>query len=214
MRFLQWVLALAVVAVPGWAAESPNPRDILIEKVNYNGNGCRPGSVATSLAPDAKAFTLMFDDYIVDTSKKPVAGENDPDDPNDPNPRHRGCNLILDIRVPQGWSFALFNVDVRGYAQLGPKAVGIQRTAYLFRGGEVEIGKMELKGPKAADYFHRTTSPLNSLEFSPCEGKTRKLVVRTDIRVKGRGVMTVDSTDGELKQYYSIAWRKCPARKP
>ena len=211
MRLAKWVLWAVVAAVPSWA-ESPNPNEILIEKVNYNGNGCRPGSVASRLAPDAQAFTLMFDNYVVDTSKKPTTGENDPDVPYDPNPRHRGCHLVLDIRVPPGWSFALFNVDVRGYAQLEPKAVGIQRTAYLFRGGENEISRMELKGPTADDYFHRTTSSLDKLEFSPCEGKTRKLVVKTDIRVKGKGLMTVDSTDGEFKQLYSILWRRCPPR--
>lgn len=196
-----------IVVAPAFA-DSPDPSQIFIEKVKYNGTGCRPGSVASNVSGDAKAFTLLFDDYVVDTSNK---GKPDPDSSPEPSPAQRACNIGVDMHVPPGWSFALFSLDVRGFAHLRKKATGFQRTAYFFKGNEKEIGRLEIKGPKEEDYFHRTVTPLNQVEFSPCEGKVRNLMIRTSIRVQGRGLLTVDSADGELKQTYGIVWRKCPA---
>ncbi len=213
MFITKWMAALALIAVPAFA-ESPNPSEIFIEKVMYNGTGCRPGSVASQLSGDAQAFTLLFDDYIVDTSKK---GKPDPDSSPEPMPAQKACNIVLDMHVPPGWSFALFSVDVRGFAHLRKKAQGFQRTAYYFNGNEKEIDRYEMKGPVEQDYFHRMTTPVDQLEFSSCEGKVRNLKIRTSIRVQGRGMLTVDSTDGELKQKYGMVWKKCaqqPAPKP
>lgn len=212
MNFAKWMLGLSLwmVAVPVFA-ESPDPSQIFIEKIKYQGSGCRPGSVASQVAGDAQAFTLLFDNYVVDTSNR---GKPDPDSSPEPIPAMKACNIAVDMHVPEGWSFALFSFDVRGFANLRKKATGFQRSAYFFRGGEREIGRIEIKGPQEQDYFHRMISPLDQVEFSPCEGKVRNLMIRTSIRVQGRGLLTVDSADGELKQQYGIAWRKCANPKP
>ncbi len=208
MKVVVWLVAFLLAAVRVFA-ESPDPSQIFIEKIKYNGSGCRPGSVASHLAADAKAFTLLFDDYIVDTSHK---GKPDPDSSPEPTPVQKSCQIAVDMHVPSGWSFALFSVDVRGFAHLRKKATAFQRTAYFFKGSEREIGRLDIKGPVEQDYFHRTLAALDQVEFSPCEGKVRNLLIRTNIRVQGRGLLTVDSTDGELTQQYGIAWRRCAAQ--
>jgi hypothetical protein len=211
MRLAGWMVAvmmMALVAAVAARAESPDPSQIYIEKINHNGNGCRPGSVASLVAPGAEAFTLLFDDYIVDTSNR---GHRDRDEDREPggNAAQKHCNISLDMHVPDGWAFTLHTLDVRGFANLPAKATGFQRTTYFFKGSEREVGKLELKGPKSEDYFHRTSTPLSQAEWSPCKGRARNLQIRTSIRVQGKGLLTVDSTDGEFKQRYGIAWKKC-----
>jgi hypothetical protein len=206
MRLVKGFLGLVALAVPAFA-DSPDPSQIYIEKIKHTGTGCRPGSVASQISPDAQAFTLLYDDYIVDTSNR--GGGHSEDSRPGSNAAQKACNLTIDMHVPAGWSFALFSLDVRGYANLPARVSGFQNTTYAFRGNHKEIGRMELRGPKDEDYFHRTTTSLDQVEFSSCEGKVRVLAIRTSIRVQGKGLLTVDSTDGEVTQKYGIAWRRC-----
>lgn len=187
------------------ADESPDSKEVYIESIKYRGKGCREGSVSHLMAPDAKAFTLLFDEFVVEG------------DSNDEEKSRRSCQIDLDLHVPPGWSYALFCLDYRGYVDLRRGAVAKQRTAYFFQGTaekEREISNFRLKGPLAQDYFHRALTPLESSEFSSCSGKDKKLRINTSIEVKGEGMMTVDSADGELKQHYGIAWRRCNPNQP
>lgn len=183
------------------ADETPDPSQVYIEGIKYKGNGCRNGSVAHLLSPDAKAFTLLFDDFI-------VTG-----DPHDAEKSHRKCMIDLNLHVPSGWSYAIFSLDYRGFVELRAGATATQKTSCSFPGSQEKgIGDHVLRGPLSEDYLHRTLTPLSSVVFSSCTGHNKKLKINTSISVKGEGLMTVDSADGELEHRYGIAWRRCPRR--
>lgn len=212
-------------------ADAPEPGSVSIADISYRGSGCPQGSVAYNLSPDAKAFTVLFDNFIVE------AGEENQRD-------RKRCNVNLDMNVPSGWSFALFCVEFRGFADLEEGLVGEQTSRFRFgRSWMRPLGKMKLEGSYADDYQKVEQIPLSSYTWTPCDSsRTKRLQLQTEIAItpdrghggrgnpwwrRGRGgrgggrgghgnepepkygVMTVDSIDGELAHHYGIAWRRC-----
>lgn len=182
--------------------EIPHPGQVHIHGLRHEGTGCPAGSVSHLLSPDAKAFTLLFDEFVVE------GGE-------DRRKSNKACSVDVDLHIPPGWSYAIFTLDYRGYARLEDKAQGEQRTTYRFGTKQpVAIGHLKLKGPFDEDYTLRTVTPKPKLSWSGCQGSVRTVRLDTVITVKGTGFMTLDSADGELKHQYGIAYRKCPPGEP
>ncbi len=181
-----------------FSKDTPQPKEIEIQNFQYQGTGCKPGSVASMLSPDAKSFTLLFDNFIVENASETPATKN--------------CVVQFHLKVPQGWALALYTLDYRGYVDIRERAVGRMRSAYNFlpdMDKEKEVGHYREVGPQQKDYFYRQMTPANSADYSTCKGKHRHLRINTAITVKGTGVMTVDSQNGEIVQKYGIAWKRC-----
>jgi hypothetical protein len=195
--------ALIVLAVSGTAlAAGPNPSQVRIAGISYAGSGCPAGSVAESMSPDAKAFTLLFDSYIAEAGPGVSLANG-----------RKNCQIAVDLRFPQGWSYTIFDVDYRGYAQLERGTTGTQKTTYYFQGGSSQASlQTNYAGPKDADYHIRDSLGLDALVWSPC-GATRAVNMNTQVRVTASGgrraLMTIDSIDGQLTHRYGIQWRRC-----
>lgn len=191
------------------ANESPNPTEISMEGISYQGSGCPAGSVASNLSSDAKAMTLLFDRYIVETQSESRPTRFAPE-----GKARKVCKIDVRMRVPYGWSFGIFYVDFRGFADLRSDTVGIQRAAYHFGGRKLLVGDYRLRGEYSNDYFYRYLAPVSSLVWSPCDvSRSKDLRINTSITVRGvPGQMTVDSIDGELTQQYAMTWRRCRGR--
>lgn len=200
------------------AQTTPDPHDIIIDSVNYNGNGCPNGSVDYYLSHDGKAFTLTFDNYLVDLEQSPnrsVVAKN--------------CTVRVRMFVPDGWMFSLFGVDFRGFADLGPQTQGVHNADYRIQGSRVvELGKMILEGPRTENYHKSSDIPLTQMQWSDCgRDRMKTIVIDTRVAVKAKGadrpvpnrpdagvrtaVMTMDTIDGELLHSYGIAWKRCRA---
>ena len=87
--------------------EAPNPGEVYIQDITYNGSGCPIGTVAENVSDDNQAFTLTFSDYIAEAG--PGVSIRD---------GRRNCQVTLDLHVPQGWQFSLASFDYRGYVFL------------------------------------------------------------------------------------------------
>lgn len=181
---------------------SPDPRDVRINAIAFAGSGCPAGTVSPNLSADAKAFTLLFDSYVAE------AGPGMP-----LSLARKNCQITVDLRFPQGWSYSVFTVDYRGYAKLESGTYGQQVSNYYFQ-GQSKTGSFRstFYGPAERDYQIRDTLPLDAVVWSPC-GANRALNMNTQVRVSAssgrRALMTVDSIDGELKHIYGIRWRRC-----
>ena len=209
-------------------ADAPASGSVTIQSINYSGNGCPQGSVATNLSSDGQAMTVMFDDYVVESEGRP---------------ERKSCTLDIELDAPAGWSYGLFCVDVRGFASLDENVVGQQSVEYSFgrnrspfgsgRGRSMEVGNVTLEGPVDTDYSNLTVIPVETLVWAPCgQSRDKTLKIKTDISIKpsrsrghrgwgrgnggnggnggsGGGLMTVDSVDGELSHHYGIAWKRC-----
>lgn len=187
------------------SAESPDPTQVQIKRVTYAGPGCPSGSVSHLLAPDAKAFTLLFDSMIAEVG------------PNTPGGLAKNsCRVIVDLRFPQGWSYSIFSVDYRGFAALDPGVIATQKSSYWWQS---QIGKLasfssRFTGPFNDDYFRRDTLTFSDLTWSSCE-KLRPLNIDTEVNVnnvqspQSSGMITIDSMNGSVTHVYGIQWMRC-----
>ena len=201
-----WIrlLMLTVVSLSSMtkAEIGPDPRDVRINGISFAGSGCPAGSVSQNLSEDAKAFTLLFDSYVAE------AGPGMP-----LSLSRKNCQIAVDLRFRQGWSYTIFTVDYRGYARLDPGTSGQQLSSYYFQ-GQTKTGNLRslFYGPTEKDYQIRDTLALDAMVWSPC-GANRALNMNTQVRVAASGskraLLTIDSIDGELKHIYGIKWRRC-----
>lgn len=196
----------AAIALSGASAFAQSyPSGVYIRSINHAGTGCPAGTVAQNVSPDAQAFTLLFDSFVAQTALGLP-----------PTEARKNCTLNIDLAVPSGWSYSIFTVDYRGYANLEPGVVGIQKSTYYFQGQRRQISlQTSLAGPAARDYSIRDTLGLQAVEWSPCGGN-RALNINAQVRVEksfsapsAAGLMTIDTIDGEVKQIYGLAWRRC-----
>lgn len=228
------VAFLATTLIPSFVAaeDAPDPRLISIESVSAAGNACQNGTVSSTLSPDGRALSLLFDNYIADLSNNP-AGAHD----------RRTCEIDLRLRLPAGWSMALFRADYRGFANLDPATMGIHEMLYSFPGAgpvrnlfagpvrprppgpPVSVGKKPsfssqfIRGPYQGDYVFTNTLQLNQLAWSACADTVQTLRISAGVLVRSlapanagrkQAMMTLDSIDANIRQDFGVVWRRCP----
>jgi hypothetical protein len=192
------------MASAGVAMADPDPTQVYIQRIDYAGTGCPAGSVSGNIALDAKAFTLLFDNFVADAGPHIPLTE-----------ARKNCQLNIQLHVPQGWSYAIATVDYRGYMLLDPSVTATQRSTYYYAGSLQQASAQSTwAGPQDQDYVVRDTLGLASLVWSPC-GAQRNLNINAEVRVNNRitpgssGMLTVDSIDGKVEQIYGFLWRRC-----
>jgi hypothetical protein len=201
---------LAAAATLGLAAPTtpsppvlPNPSDVYIRKFTYAGSGCPYGTVANSTDPSKEVLTLLFSDYIA--SIGPGTKVSD---------RRKNCAVSLDIHYPQGYQFAIFTADYRGYADLDYGVTGEQQSTYYFAGHQQQFkAKTTWKGEFREDYLITDKYAVESVVWSPC-GANYPLNINTELRLTQQksyqtGLITNDSQDFKVHQIYHLQWRKC-----
>jgi Domain of unknown function (DUF4360) len=201
MNFKFAIAAVAFVATSAMA--QPNPSQVFIRQISHAGTGCPAGTVASNLSSDAKAFTLLFDSFVAEAGPGVALSAG-----------RKNCQILVDLQYPQGWSYSIFTFDYRGFAQLDAQVMGEQTARYYFQGTGTSVPMTSrLYGPTAQDYHFRDQLGVTALIWSPC-GAARALNINTSVGVRAsnrnaRGLMTVDSMDGEVKHIYGIQWRSC-----
>ncbi|MCB0405600.1 MAG: DUF4360 domain-containing protein [Bdellovibrionales bacterium] len=209
------------------AAQSPPASSVGITSFNYSGSGCRQGSVSALLSLDGEAITLLFDDYVVDSSDSPAPLTM------------KNCDLAFTLSAPPGWEYALLGIEYRGYADLQEGVSGYHSSQYGFGAlaHRIRLGAMELEGPYADDYVRVVELPLNERSWSSCQQPSSVLHLNTQLWVRREskdpghdrrrdstaragavesalrpeGLITLDSLDGHVMEDYKIEWRRCAA---
>jgi hypothetical protein len=165
-----------------------------IESVESHGTGCE-GTAASAVSPDHQAATTVFSDFQTSTGEGTA-----------PEDASRNCLLMLNIKVPEGWSYSLESVDIRGFANLPRGTTATRKSLYVISGSPIHVTPpARLKGPFSNDYNDGDVSPEKPGEWSPCGGG-QVLWVATQADLDGSGkaaVYTIDSIDTELQ------WRRC-----
>ncbi len=191
-----------------FGAQSPafadSPGTFTIKSLQYAGSGCAAGSVAGNVSPDRQAFTLLFDSYVAEVGPGVSLSAG-----------RRNCQLAMTFDCPAGWQFALVDLDTRGYVQLDSNVAGTQKTAFYFQ-GSAQTASLErtTQGPTDGDYQFRDTVPATQRAWGQCGRNTRALNVNTQVRLdnsrnrSGRGLITVDSIDGNVRQTFGIVWER------
>lgn len=186
---------------------TPPVTQMTIDVVTVNGSGCPLGTAAVAVSPDNTAFTVTYSDYVAQVG----VGTK-------PTDYRKNCQLNLKVNVPSGFTYAISQVDYRGFASLEAGATGLERANYYFQGSTAtQFINHPFAGPLADDWQSTDIVEVAALVFAPC-GEKRNLNINTELRVAAgtsnpattTSFMTMDSTDGSLKTTYHFAWKQCP----
>lgn len=187
-------------------AQGPNPQDVEIRDINVNGSGCPIGTasaIVTNSRPGGPAdyFQITYDEFIVE--KGPYAEERS----------RKFCNISLDIKFPQGWSFTMLSTEVDGYVEIGRGARGELKTQYSFP--QLTNRKKAIKRFKSGfegDYSEGEDTAIFTSIQAPC-GRTIPLNIKTTLKITGSrrnySTMTTDIQSGVLTQLFGLKWKRC-----
>src|SRR3990167_5703341 len=215
---IQLVLLVTIVMFSGnLMSETPPIGSVRITDVSYSGAACPQNSVSHMISPDGAALTLLFDDYLVEVAsdRRGAAAT-------------KSCEILLTLQSPPGWEFGIFGVDIRGYAGFDPSTTGWQWAVYWLNGrglsGVVNdcqgqygnyVACKQFYGPFDDNYIHSNTLSLDKIPLSSCLKTQHRIKIRTGAVVQTTeagqraALLTVDSMDGELRERYNLAWRRC-----
>ncbi|CAM5309908.1 hypothetical protein SAVIM338S_00588 [Streptomyces avidinii] len=206
------LLALLPAPVAG-AAGGPGavvaPSDeVTVDVATINGSGCRPGSATVAVAEDNSAFTVTYSEYLAMAGGKSA-----------PTDGRKNCLLSLLVHVPQGYTYAVAQVDYRGFGSLQKGAIGTQKASYYFQGmKQTEYRTHKFRGALEDNWQASDTTGIEALVFAPC-GEQRNFNINTELRAEvgtsdtsKTSYMALDSTDGSINSVYHFSWKKCPGR--
>ena len=174
--------------------------DIQLGMPGYGGTGCPANSASVTLAPDQKSLSILFDQYVVE------AGNGRTMD-------RKSCNIAIPVRVPQGYSISVFQIDYRGFNSLPAGARSQFNVEYFFAGSRGVRQSKSFFGPASNLYELTDNLTAEALVWTPC-GADTNLRVNTSMLVQSnrrqeQAMATVDSADVTAGLVYHIAWRTC-----
>ncbi len=175
--------------------------DISLGTPGYGGTGCPAGSVSTTLSPDQKALSLLFDQYSVAAGG--TTGKSFD---------RKSCNVAIPVHVPQGRSVSILTVDYRGYNNLPSRASSQFNVEYFFAGGRGPAFRKSFNGPLDSDYLITNELVADALVWSGC-GVDVNLRTNSSMKVNtvnnAEASATVDSEDVKAAIIYHLQWRTC-----
>lgn len=193
--------ALAAAGVLAAAGAASAADDIRLGEPGYGGTGCPSGSVSTTLSPDAKSLSLIFDEYAVEAGGDTGRSFD-----------RKSCNVAIPVHVPQGYSVSVLSVDYRGYNHLEGRSSSQFNVEYFFAGGRGPAFRRDFRGPLDNDYLIQNTITAEGMVWSAC-GADVNLRTNSSMRVNSVGrapaMATVDSEDVSAALVYHLAWKRC-----
>jgi len=158
---------------------------------SVNGSGCPNGSSVGTSVPDDTAFTVSFSQFRVN-------GGN-----------YKSCVVSINVAVPAGWTYAVYQVNNRGYGVLDAGASGRIIMNSWFTGFPWTLrADQTFRGPY--DDFWQTTSNAGSLTYAPC-GASANLTLNNTLRVAGPSTSSMElfAQDLRVSTIFHLQWRQC-----
>jgi hypothetical protein len=191
---------ISIATFLGTAANASAGPGITLGMPGYGGTGCPANSASVTLSPDQSSLSILFDQYVVE------AGNGRQFD-------RKSCNIAIPVRVPQGYSVSVFQVDYRGFNSLPAGARSTFNVDYFFAGGRGVRQSKSFMGPSANLYELTDHLSAEAVVWSACGAETN-LRVNTNmfVQTNRRGdlaMSTVDSADVTAGLVYHISWRRC-----
>jgi hypothetical protein len=203
-------LSLFTIPVTDDEAAAPPPSDIItINAVTVIGSGCKKDTYAVAVAPDNTAFTITYSEYLAQVGPGIPAAES-----------RKNCQIVVNVKVPSGFTYAIAGVDYRGYLNLAKGATASQRANYYFQGSPQTVYTTHAlpKGPKDDNWQASDQVGIAALVYKPC-GAERYLNINTEVKVNAgtsssssSSFVTMDSTDGSVSTEYHFSWMHCPKK--
>jgi len=205
----QWCSMVFALGLASSAAAQtqvvPDPSEIYIQNLVFSGSGCPEETVHGILTEDGNSLTIRFLDFM---ARDVVSGDG--------LDRRKSCEVLVDLNVPDGFSFAVSQVRTYGFARLGGKSLAVQEVSLRFVGdASTEFVSFEkrLQGPREGEFVTSDLIPDPSLQWSPCGGSAPlNLSLITTLSANGQGteaVIGVSPQQGRYEHLLDFLWKPC-----
>lgn len=201
-------LVLSSVAAPAVSSAVAPPSDkITLDIKTINGSGCPAGTAdaSASVTSDNSSFTVSYNNFVA----KDGAGTG-------PLDFRKNCQINVLVHVPQGFTYAIAQVDYKGFAHVESGATALEQANYYFAGTSPTARiRHTLTGPFNGDWHTTDTADVATLVFAPC-GEDRNLNINAELRADSgtspastTTFIEMDSEHASVDTLYHFAWKKC-----
>jgi hypothetical protein len=192
--------ALLVPTTSASAATQPAASEITLDLVAVLGTGCPAGTAATSISPDAKAFTVIYSEYTAMTQQANQQVE-------------KACQIAMRVKVPPAFTYAIASVDYRGYKYLTGNSRAEMAGIYYFQGNQITQYQNHAINAGTGEWQITDSVPFTTQVYKPC-GEDRNFNIKTRLttwqqNATGQNYVTMDSTDAEFATIYHFSWMTC-----
>ena len=123
--------------------DGPDPSQLSISNIQYQGSGCPAGTATVDLSDDLEAFTIVFSEFIA------TSDSNEEKD--------RQCLLDFTFDSTDNFEFAVVNMQFRGAIYLSEGARATQKLRVKLNGQKEKFGAVEING-YIDDFYERIGS--------------------------------------------------------
>lgn len=198
MSFVTLVAGILIML----SASVASAQNLSLGAPTFGGNGCSGGTARATLSPDGQQISILFDNYIA------TAGGNTQLDID-----RKNCDIAIPVKVPQGYSVAVFAIDYRGFAMI-PDGGRVRFSAdYFFAGRSSRRYSKEYQGPFNDNYTFRNELSTDVDVWSACGADVilrtqSSMVAETNFRSQ-EVMSSVDSIDVQSGITYNLQYRRC-----
>lgn len=175
------------------------------ELIEARGNGCPPGTISSTLAPDGSALSVLFSQFTARSNSEV-------------DPRQKSvCNLVIRLRMAPGYGVGIVTADYRGFVSLtGPNARAVFKSGWVLRdnGQKVATGPEmnQSFGSSFNDSFYvRQTTP--DIQWIGCNDRQARLILQSSViavaRKGSESLITVDSADAASVMKFYLSVKPC-----
>jgi hypothetical protein len=191
---------------PGAMLATAPPDRPAITKVNVHGPGCHKKGTEVAVSPDGEAFTATFGEYIAQVGPGLK-----------PNGASTKCMIDITVKTPERVTYAVSQVDYRGYVDLAKGASAYLTESHHFNGPKNASTTHSLAGPQEGDFQFTDVVPVGERDFAKC-GKQPKMNIDSSIGVKAGSSdpsatswINMDSVDGsvQFKTDFHLVFKPC-----
>ncbi|MFE0044625.1 DUF4360 domain-containing protein [Streptomyces albireticuli] len=201
------LVAATLSPAPATPGETPPPDGVFLELATVSG-ACGSHRTSVALSGDRTEFRLFSGEF---TSRVGVGSK--------PGESYRNCQVMLSVRVPTGYTYAIAGTDYEGHGSLEKGARGQVRVENYFQGtpGRSSVTH-PFAGPFQGGWKEADVIFDSALLYAPC-GENRALNLNIALRVEAgtsdtsttRSFLTHGSTPSGAETVYHLSWKRCPA---
>ena len=193
------------------------PPSAAITNIQLDGSGCDASNANAIFTDNAQFLSVLYDRFSAEIGK----GTSEPNS----KATEKRCTVLVDINVPQGWTFDIDSIEFKGYVEIPNQlALAYQLvTAEIYGGKAFGFDQALMRGPKIENFTTtvKNVSPLAKILGGSlsCQstGQNIRLKIKSVIGVrnllaslvKPAVKIVVDSTDASFKQKLKLNWRRC-----
>lgn len=177
-------------------------QQLQIGEVGYGGNGCPVGSASATVSPDGTAVSVLFDQFITEAGGTTGRSVD-----------RKSCNLSIPIRVPNGYSVAVFQVDYRGFNSVPSGGFNRFEAEYFWAGARGPRISRQFNGPLTDSFTLTDNLIASTVVWSPC-GQSVTMRVNASMMSKTNATNRqtlgmVDSADLSSAVIYHYRFQRC-----